>query len=345
MEKTIYGYSNNGQYPFRYIKKNSSKSIIRYDNSGKDNSQEGELSESKKKSLENLNRGYSTNGVSIATRRKIIKNCRVLAIASRRRIVRASSGKLISHINTFITLTLPAEQLETDQFITKNILGLFLDKCRKLSLLNNYVWRAEKQLNGNIHYHIITDTYAYYNTFRRIWYITLRKFGYLSRYQDKFKDMSFDEYKNQSFNKNASINTVTSRYARGKRNSWTEPPCIDVEFIDSIEGVGRYISKYLSKTESEEDNIVRGRSWGASQSVSTSVKSFTTDQKLNKFWFNAGAEIIKRKVREFDYFSTCMFKFSSLVAWFPDVKKYIKNLLSVNFKPCQYWRQSVGLFT
>ena len=91
MEKTIYGYSNNGQYPFRYIKKNSSKSIIRYDNSGKDNSQEGELSEGKKKSLENLNRGYSTNGVSIATRRKIIKNCRVLAIASRRSIVRASS--------------------------------------------------------------------------------------------------------------------------------------------------------------------------------------------------------------------------------------------------------------
>ena len=161
MENTIYAYSNNGNYPFRYIKKKSIKSIIRYDNITEVANNESQLSDNKKKSLKNLNRGYSTNGVSMATRRKILKNCRVLAIASRRRVVRASSGKLISHLNTFITLTLPAEQSESDQFVTKNILGNFLDRCRKLSLLNNYVWRTEKQKNGNIHYHIITDTYAY----------------------------------------------------------------------------------------------------------------------------------------------------------------------------------------
>jgi len=345
MENTIYSYSNNGNYPFRYIKKNSKKNIIRYDNQQEVVIDKNQLSEGKKKSLENLNKGFRTNGVSVATRRKIIKNCRILAISSKRRTVRASSGKMISHLNTFITLTLPAEQSESDQFITKNILGGFLDKCRKLSMLDNYVWRAEKQKNGNIHYHIVTDTYCYFNTLRRIWCLILRKFGYMKKYHEKFKNMSFEEYKNQSFNKKTDNNIIVSRYARGKRNSWSEPPCIDVEFIDNPEGVGRYISKYLSKSESGEDNIVSGRSWGASQSVSKSVKSFCGDEELSKFWFSAGAEIIKRKVKEFDFFSVCVFKFSSLIAWFPDVKKYIKNLLSVSFKPCQYWRQSVGLFT
>ena len=345
MKNTVFGYSNNGLYPFRYVRKSSRKAIILHEQPKNENYEKLELSESEIISRKNLNRGFSTSGVSQVTRRKILRSCRVLAIASTSRTVRTSSGQLKSHLNTFITLTLPAEQQESDQFVTKNILGHFLDRCRKLSLLSNYVWRAEKQKNGNIHYHILTDSYAYYNSFRRIWYLSLRKFGYMSRYQDKFSKMSFLEYKSQKFNDNSDINTISARYARGQRNNWSEPPCVDVEFIDTPEAVSKYIAKYVGKDSAGSDNIVSGRCWGCSQSVSESVKNFTGDAELNKYWFSAGAEIIKRKVREIDFFSICIFKFSSLIAWFPDTKKYIKKLLSRSFTPCDYWRNSVGLFT
>lgn len=285
----------------------------------------------------NLNRGFRTLGVSRATRAKIAKHAHVLCNLSRRRTIRAASGKFIDHQVSFITLTLPAEQRHEDHYITREVLGTFLDKCRKLGFFENYLWRAEKQGNGNIHYHIMTDSYAPFSLFRRVWYVALRKYGYLQDYQRKFQNMSFEEYREQPFNANASPTTVAARYARGRRNDWQEPPCIDVEFVNGSSGVSRYVSKYVSKADDSGDLHVSGRCWGASQSVSMATKVFTTDPELSQFWYNAGAELMKRKVIAKDFFSYCLFNLHSLAAWFPDVRQYIKKLLQPHFQPCNYF--------
>lgn len=320
MSEINYNYTNTGVFPIRYIaRKNYSE-----------------------KSKNNLNRGFKTLGVSNATMKKIKTASRVLSYASKLRKVRNSKGVYISHLCMFITLTLPYQQTHPDSEITKKILGTFFDKCRKIGILENYVWRAEKQINGNIHYHILTDSFVNYSMIYRIWLISLERLEYVSQYKKKFSNMSFSDYKNLTHNKNLDIIKLSDRYARGVRNNWSQPPCVKTDYCNDISQVSSYIAKYTAKVSSD-DNIVTGRVWSCSTSVSDAVKSFKGDKEFNKFWYNVGFSMMRRKVIEFDYFSVVDFKFTSLISWFSDMKKYVSDLFSKVFKPCNYYLKSLGL--
>lgn len=339
-----YTYSNNAEFPIRYIvsrgRSSAANTVLCED------SRTGEINEINlnQNSLSNLNKGFKTLGVSKSTQKKIAKHCKVLGLASTPRTVRNSNGKYVAHLTTFITLTLPAEQIHTDPEITKHILGKFLDKSRKIGLLKNYVWRAEKQTNKNIHYHILTDTFANFSLFQKLWFLACREFDYLNRYTSKFSKMNFEDYKNQNFNHGKDIKKIANAYALGVRNQWRKPPSIHVTYITNISGVARYVSKYISKNENENSNIVTGRTWGASQSITKSVSNLCKDFELSKYWYQLGAELMNCKILLHDYFSVVLFKITSLFAWFPESKEMVFNLLRKEFEPCQYWRNSVGMF-
>ena len=318
-----YGYSNNGLQAIRYIRTGKRSGA----------------------SLKNLNKGFATLGVSRATQSKIAKHCRVLGMCATKRTVRNSAGKYLSHLCSFITLTLPSEQVHDDKEITKIVLGTFLDKCRKLGLLQNYVWRAEKQKNGNIHYHVLTDTFANYSLFKRIWFIALRKLGYMEAYHDKFSKMSFSDYSKLPFNKNRTPQQVVGAYAHGVRNRWSEPPSAHVDYLNSMETVAKYVGKYVSKSDPGNPNIVQGRTWGKSSSVSEAVKNICSNLEISKYWYSVGTELMNRGTFEGDFFSICKFKITSLFAWFPDAVQLFKDLYKSVFQPCDYWRNSVGLYT
>lgn len=345
MKERNYKYGNNGQYAFRYI---ASRGRSARENSYNIYDHETDTIQTintNANSLQNLSAGFRCGSISATTRKKIAKHCRILGIASEKRKVRNGKGEYVQFLTSFITLTLPSEQLHDDQFITKNILGTFLDKSRKLGLLQNYVWRAEKQKNGNIHYHLLTDTFASFSFFKRIWHIALEQYGYISRYQEKFSTMDFATYKTQAFNKNRSPTAVASAFANGQRTNWSNPPSLDLAHLDDISAVSKYVSKYISKADDGTDNIVNGRSWGASQSVSLSVKNFTGNNELSQFWYNISTSVFTRKVVENDYFRMPLFSFNSLITWYTDVLVTAKQLFLDVFTPCQFWRNSLGLFT
>lgn len=344
MREIVYKYSNNGQFPVKYVKKSRSGYIENVIIDHVTGEEIVFIKESHLRSLENLSTGYSTKGVSQATRRKIAKASRVLGIGASPHKVRNSKGEYITHLVTFITLTLPSSQKENDQFITKNILGTFLDRCRKLGILSNYVWRAEKQNNGNIHYHIITDSFAMFSLFKRLWYISLRKYGYIQAYSDKFSKMTFDEYKCEKFNEEKDIRTIAAAFERGNRLNWSEPPCVDVKFVSDISGVSKYVSKYISK-ENKDAGKVEGRVWGCSQSVSSLVTALCTDEELSMFWYNVGNEVMKRKVIVHEYFSIVLFKYTSLIAWYGDTLVYIRSIVDSCFSGCLFYKNSIGLYS
>ena len=58
---------------------------------------------------------------------------------------------------TFITLTLPSKQIHSDNDIKSKCLNQFLIELKKNYGVNRYIWKAEKQENNNIHFHIIAD--------------------------------------------------------------------------------------------------------------------------------------------------------------------------------------------
>ena len=152
---------------------------------------------------------------------------------------------------------------------------------------------------------------------------------YLEKYKSKAEEVGGIEQK------------VSEKFAKGVRENWKNPPCVKVDYTNDVSQVSAYIAKYSAKNE-DSPNIVTGRVWSCSQSVSDSVKVFKKDEQFNKFWYQVGSEMMRRKVIASDFFSICEFRFTSLIAWFTDVRDYIFSKLREVFQPCNFYRRSLG---
>lgn len=132
-----------------------------------------------------------------------------------KRITVAETGKSFTFRVNFITLTLPTQQRHTDQEIKNICLSNFFKLCAQQFDLSDYVWRAEAQLNGNIHFHITTGTYLPHKEIRRLWNQSLQLLGYIDEYEAKWHH----------------------------RN----PPTENVTAVKHVRDLTRYLSKYMAK--------------------------------------------------------------------------------------------------
>lgn len=69
----------------------------------------------------------------------------------------------------FLTLTVP-EQNESDYEVKRKCLTAFLYDLRRTKDVNMYVWRAEAQLRGEIHFHIVLDRFVDEKYCRKRWF-------------------------------------------------------------------------------------------------------------------------------------------------------------------------------
>jgi hypothetical protein len=168
---------------------------------------------------------------------------------------------------SFITLTLSSEQIHTDNEIKAALLHHFLVELETRFSVKNYVWRAEKQKNGNIHFHIITDKFIYWNDIRNTWNRIQQKLGYVTRYRENrinwHKDgFKFDPYLSRFW----PLERQRKAYEQGIRSNWENPNSRDVHAIKKIKKLAGYFKKYMTK--SQDPTQVEGRLWGCSQSLS-----------------------------------------------------------------------------
>lgn len=134
------------------------------------------------------------------------------------------TGKHYKFKVNFITLTLPAPQGEiTDKQIKKHCLDNWIKRAKRKYKLNSYVWRAERQKNGNIHFHIITDTWIHYEKVRNDWNSCLQQFGFIDQFESK----------------------------HGHRN----PNSTDVHAIWKVRNVTQYFIKYMTKGETLAERL------------------------------------------------------------------------------------------
>jgi len=115
----------------------------------------------------------------------------------------------------FITLTLSSEQIHSDNEIKKTLLNQFLTELRTKYSCKNYIWRAETQRNGRIHFHICSDVFVPWRELRTDWNRIQNKLGYIDRY---------------------SVRTKKS-----------DPNSTDVHAISNIKNLSGYLAKYCSK--------------------------------------------------------------------------------------------------
>lgn len=191
----------------------------------------------------------------------------LLMKAEKRKIRNPVSGRLMNHQATFITLTLPSNQIHCDQTIKNVCLNNFLDIMRKTHRLEKYVWKAETQKNGNIHFHIATDDFFHWQIIREAWQSSLELLGYMSRYSENWKSVKI--------------------------------PCSDIQEARSIKDSIRYLRKYMSKHGSSRP--ICGAQWDCAKSLkgykppSIEIDSYISDE------LNSLARINPNRIKHFEH--------------------------------------------
>lgn len=217
------------------------------------------------------NERTNTKGdLSIISQRKIKHAINNLIFISEPQTRRTDTGEKFTFKINFITLNLPAPQFHTDKEL-KAILNDWIKIWAKKGL-RDYVWKAEKQENGNIHFHITTNTYIHHSDIRNTWNSVLRHLGYIDKYREiqldwhkdgfKFRPDMFRKIKGEKVQ--WTYNQQKEAYQRGKRENWTNPNTTDVHSVKNIKNLAGYLCDYMAK---KGQGGIEGRLWGCSRNL------------------------------------------------------------------------------
>ena len=187
---------------------------------------------------------------------------------------------------SFFCLTLCSPQAHTDIYIKKVLLNQFFNELRVKFPHLLYLWRAEKQQNGNVHFHVLMNHFYKSDILQRQWNRILDKFGYVKIYKEKFSNMRFDEYrKYMETHYNSTYAQIKKGFAKGVANKWSNPPSTQINSLIDVGNISGYISKEMTKQNQlspEEKNQSKwsfplaGKNWSCSQEI-TSKSFISTD--------------------------------------------------------------------
>lgn len=217
--------------------------------------------------------------VSPIARRKLARAVDyLLLLTSEKNVYARQTGRQFAMKVAFITLTLPSSQVHPDNEIKSLCLNQFLIEIKKRFKVSRYVWRAEKQKNGNIHFHIVIDRFIPYQQVRDIWNRICEKLGYVSRYRSEMQKWHSGGFKvRKDLLQSWSYKSQVRAYHAGIVSDWNSPNSTDIHSIRKIINLKAYIVKYMTKEKAIDRNTGEidelqqqqdGRIWGCSHDLS-----------------------------------------------------------------------------
>lgn len=236
------------------------------------------------KSLENLKFSRVKGHLSASSCSKIQKYINVW--------VSTITGYLLhehKHINymsdymTFCTLTLSAEQFHDDGYIKRNMLDKFITKLKRKEKVENYLWVAETQKNGNLHFHILVDRKINHKSIKTYWNDIQEIHGYIEKYRNNqlsFYNGKFRLSKNKNDKRN--YNQQYRAYQKNKACNFSCPNSTDIRSIEKLNNIAAYMIKYMTK--GHNGRLIYGRLWGCSDFL-REAKIYTTpiDNEIDEF--------------------------------------------------------------
>lgn len=149
-------------------------------------------------------------------------------ISSIKPVYSKKTGKSGKYKIGFITLTLSSDQIHSDQEIKSKILKPFIDSMCKVHDVEHYVWKAEAQKNGRIHFHVLINKYINHEWIRKQWNNCQEKLGYITRW-----------------------------------GVHENPPSTEIVATKQIKDLASYMVKYMCKSEMDKRQI-NGMIWNSS---------------------------------------------------------------------------------
>lgn len=130
---------------------------------------------------------------------------------------------------SFITLTISNDYENiTGLRAYKELLKPFIKWMRETKGITTYVWKAEIQKRGQLHYHITTNEFLHYQEIQHKWNYLQHKAGLLKQFIEKHKHAN--------------------------------PNSTDVHSIKNLKRIDLYLSKYLAKSEEDYQEEARDNS-------------------------------------------------------------------------------------
>ena len=158
----------------------------------------------------------------------------------------------------FITLTVSESNynLTAKEAHTK-LLEPFLLWARRKQQMKSYVWKAELQERGQIHYHLTCDAYIDLKELRQAWNNIQNVAGLLDSFYKKF----------------------------GHRH----PNSTDIHSVKKVKNIEAYLVKYISKT-SQNKVAISGKIWDCSMNLKTGQYYTTLSNTHTEDLINKGLE-------------------------------------------------------
>lgn len=297
------------------------------------------ISEESKK---NLNVGYKRgNDLSLTSKKEIIKRVKWINEIGEVKNYKTKKGDIIQYKSSMITLTLPKKVEIEPAEITKVSLNNFITLLRKVSGMNNYVWKLELQKNGNVHYHIITDVEIDFFYIKKIWNNSLNLLGIIDDYSREQRKVKFSDYEQKrinEFKKYKKIgklsptqikNEIKRTWEIGQKTQWKEPNTVNVKRIQLDYNIAGYIAKYISKDEKNSEIQGRkiGRLWSSSSNLSKIKLIGENIQDILQLVYDYSYQVYKKKEIIHDYFSIIKISINWMINLDDEIKERYKLAL------------------
>lgn len=208
----------------------------------------------------------------------------LLQLSPERMVYNSVIERLVSHTVAFITLTISAKERHlTPMEGHKLLLSKWLLRMKRKAGMTTYIWKAEYQKNGQLHYHITTPSWIPYYTIRDEWNNICSKAGFLTEYH--------------------------------KEHPGKMPNSTDVHKVYKIKNIQSYLVKYMSKKNEnrpvvdpldKDENKKYGKVWDCSMNLKQA--KYFSDSECNKLQHNLkGTDEICGDFFSIHYISNPMF--------------------------------------
>lgn len=167
-----------------------------------------------------------------------------LWLRSKGRVVDLGQGRKMPFRQGLLTLTLPGVASGDHLEIKRKVLDPFFTYARNVLGLRDYVWVAELQERGEIHFHVIVNQFLQKDKLRAAWISACERSG------------------------------VVTMSVKGSL------PATEIEACKSFKGSRAYAAKYMAK--GLRSGAIVGRVWSGSHSV-TGIKPMATNE-LEQAW-------------------------------------------------------------
>lgn len=178
--------------------------------------------------------GYS-GLVKTAAARRLLAVVDVMIQSSRVRMVPRPGGKVFPFRLGFITLTIPGPIRKPEE--VQVVFNKFTQWLRYTK--TSYVWKAEFQERGQVHYHLILNRFLPWKKILYAWNSRLKKAGMLNEWAAKYGHFMPN-----------SCDARSVKMGKGK-------------------SLAKYLAKYLSKDLSADPKMKIAKWWGASRNLTT----------------------------------------------------------------------------